>query len=199
MQLYSEELRARGVRQIRHCFPAGLASAVGAAMLVFTAAPVAFAGEEVSAGSTGSDDGEIMICLREQNLLGDYGPERCITRASLIAGLGASGFGPAATWVDDSRHPVQPATEYRLRNADSYPEFEAFDIEQTARTHAPIAIWVLSYNVKELSSTYSEPERYWPLMRLDGHQSIGLSALDPGIERNPTGLKAFGLRISLPY
>ena len=159
--------------------------------LVLAGAAVVSAGEEATGGS---GDGEILICVREQNALGGYGPERCLATASL-----AAGFGPASSWIGDNRDPGQAATVQRLRNSYAARQFAALDLEKTARAHAPIAIWLLSYNIKDLATAQPAPEEYWTLMMLRQYQSIGLSVLDPGIERNPTGLKALGLRISLPY
>ena len=158
---------------------------------VLAGAPAVSAGEEAGNGSGRSD---ILICVREQNALGGYGPERCVAAASLTAG-----FGPASSWVGDNRGPGQLATVHRLRNSYARQEFAAMDLEKTARAHAPIAIWLLSYNIKDLATTQPAPEEYWTLVMVRRYQSIGLSVLDPGIERNPTGLKALGLRISLPY
>ena len=193
-QIYSDKLRAGSASHLKHCLSAWRAISIGVAVLLFAAMPVVSAGEAARSETAETGGTEIMICLREQNLVGEYGAERCVTPASF-----AVGFGPAASWVRDNRRPARQAVAYRARTSHARPEFEALDIEQTARTHLPVAIWLLSYNVKELASRFSEPEQYWMLMRLDGHQSIGLTALDPGIGRNPTGLKAFGLRISLAY
>ncbi len=159
--------------------------------LVLAGAAVVSAGEEATGGS---GDGEILICVREQNALGGYGPERCLATASL-----AAGFGPASSWIGDNRDPGQAATVQRLRNSYAARQFAALDLEKTARAHAPIAIWLLSYNIKDLATAQPAPEEYWTLVMLRQYESIGLSVLDPGIERNPTGLKALGLRISLPY
>lgn len=158
---------------------------------VLAGAPAVSAGEEAGNGSGRSD---ILICVREQNALGGYGPERCVAPVSL-----AAGFGPASSWVGDNRGPGQAATVHRLRNSFARPEFASPDLEKSARAHAPIAIWLLSYNIKDLATTQPTAEEYWTLLMLQRYQSIGLSVLDPGIERNPTGLKALGLRISLPY
>lgn len=152
-----------------------------------------------SSASASAGAGQILICLRQQNRLGGYGPERCLAAASAATGYGTDGFGPASYFVGDHGGPLQAAAVRRLRNSFARPEFAAFDLEKTTRLHAPIAIWLLSYNIRELASTGPAHADYWTAMRLHGYQSIGLTALDPGIERSPTGLKAFGLRISLPY
>ncbi len=171
------------------------ASAISSVALVLAfvlvAAPAVSADEEAGNGFGRRD---ILICVREQNALGGYGPERCVAPVSL-----AAGFGPASSWVGDNRGPGQAATVRRLRNSYARREFMSPDLEKSARAHAPIAIWLLSYNIKDLATTQPMPEEYWTLVMVRRYQSIGLSVLDPGIERNPTGLKALGLRISLPY
>ena len=73
------------------------------------------------------------------------------------------------------------------------------DLEETRRALAAVAIWRLSYSIQDFATAQPAPEEYWTRMMLRQYQSIGLSVLNPGIERNPTGLKALGLRISLPY
>lgn len=216
IRIHSDRLRAPGAsqqqsvsqrqrlpRRQQRFLPAWIAAAalaLAASTSMF--ASVASAGEE--AGPTNAPRrGDFMICVREQGPLDGYGgyysPERCVTLASLTAGLGSTGFGPAAYWVGDGRKPAQSEMNYRLGNTRGRPEFQALNIEATARTHAPLAIWMLSYNIKDLAVTWHEIKQYGRLVRLDGHHSIGLSALDPGIQRESTGLLAIGVRISLPY
>ncbi len=194
IQAHSGKLRARQGWRQQNQFIARLGTIAVAAMLMLAACPAIVAGEEM----TGSGSGDLVICGRalspSDGQGGGYGSGHCITRASL-----ATGPGPAPSRVGDDRRPLQAAVVYRLRNSYARPEFAEFDLEKTARSRVPIAIWMLSYNIKELASTLPAPEQYWTDLRLRRNRSIGLSALDPGIERNPTGLKAVGLRILLPY
>jgi hypothetical protein len=176
----SDQLRNRqGLRQETRFLLRTCAVAIAAALVLAFAADVS-AGEELAA--SGSTD--IGNC------------QHCLIRASLTRS-----FGPASSWAGDDRRPLPAATAYRLGDSAARVEYAPLDLEKTARTRAPLAIWVLSYNIKDLASTMPAPtsEEYWALLRQRRQQTIGLGALDPGIERNPTGLLALGLRISLPY
>lgn len=203
-QISLRKLRVRPAPGKRNRFLAVGCTAMVVLAFVLTGASAVRAAEEIATEATaGSGGGDILICVRQQGPLdgyGDgYGPERCVALAPLASGFGATGFGPASFWLGNNRRPVQAAAVQRQRNSYARQEFAALDLEKAARDRAPIAIWLLSYNIKDLASILPESPEYWTALELQRYQSIGLTALDPGIERNPTGLKAIGLRISVPY